>query len=260
MDLAGAPATVAYLQNKAALNAARVISVVDAPAHIAAHLDELNSDPRAFSGPLSADSTRLTLTLAQALNDTHALADFTSTVCIAATSSAGGIDTLTASQIEQLSLSGVTQLVATDHGVDLTSAQQQALGAVRLVIVQPCSGGSVEVIDISRAVCSATSATAGSSANPIQNTRSPTGRTVGPRTHRTATVRRRPGPTTRTVPIARLSTGGTAGRRERRSATNSPKPSMRISFAHLRSTRVRAVCFCDRDRSVRRITSFRHSH
>ena len=151
MGLAGAPVTVAYyLKNKAALDAAGAVSIVDGTAHIAAHLDELNADPQvtsiSFSGPLDANGTPLTLTLAQALNDTHALAAFTSTVCIAATSSAGAIEALTASQIAQLSLSGVTQLVATDQGVDLTAAQKQALGAVRLAIVQPYSGGSVDVI------------------------------------------------------------------------------------------------------------------
>ena len=139
-----------YLQNKAALDAAGPVSIVDGAAHIAAHLDELNADPHvtsiSFSGPLGANGTPLTLTLAQALNDTHALAAFTSTVCIAATSSAGGIEALTASQIAQLSLSGVTQLVATDQGVALTAAQKMALGAVMLAIVQPYSGGSEEVI------------------------------------------------------------------------------------------------------------------
>jgi hypothetical protein len=151
MGLAGAPVTVAYyLQNKAALDAAGAVSIVDGAAHVAAHLDELNADPQvtsiSLSGPLHANGAPLTLTLAQALNDTHALAAFSSTVCIAATSSAGTIEALTASQIAQLSFSGVTQLVATDQGVDLTAAQKQALGTVRVAIVQPYSGGSAEVI------------------------------------------------------------------------------------------------------------------
>ncbi len=46
MVLAGAPATVAYyLQNKAALDAAGAVSIVNGAAHIAAHLDERNADP-----------------------------------------------------------------------------------------------------------------------------------------------------------------------------------------------------------------------
>ena len=76
MALAGASVTVAYyLQNQAALDAAGPISIVDGAAPIAAHFDELNADPEVTSITLSGvGGNVLTLTLAQALNDTHALA------------------------------------------------------------------------------------------------------------------------------------------------------------------------------------------
>ena len=154
MALASASVTVTYyLQNKAALDAAGPFSIADGAASIAAHLDELNADPNvasiSFPGPpFPANGTALTLTLAQVLNDTRALSLFTSTACIAATSSAAGIEALDASQIAQFSRSNcmVTQLKVTDADVDLTAAQKSALGAYNIAIVQPYSGGSVEVM------------------------------------------------------------------------------------------------------------------
>src|SRR5271165_4120168 len=97
--------TVAYyLQNKAALDAAGPVSIVDGAASIAAHLDELNADPRVTSIALSGvGGNVLTLTLAQVLNDTHALAALAQRYSIAATSSAGAIEALSASEIAQLS-------------------------------------------------------------------------------------------------------------------------------------------------------------
>ncbi len=150
MALAGASVTVAYyLQNQAALDAAGPVSIVDGVASIAAHFDELDADPEVTSITLSGvGGNVLTLTLAQALNDTHALAALASLAqpySIAATSSAQSIEALTASQIAQLSASGVTQIKATDQDVDLTAAQKEALGAANLAIVEPFSGGSAEV-------------------------------------------------------------------------------------------------------------------
>ena len=148
MAVAGTSVTVAYyLRNQAALDAAGAVSIVDGAVHVAAHLDELNADPQVTSITLSGvGGNVLTLTLAQALNDTHALAALAKPFSIAVTSSAGAIEALTAGQFAQLSASGVTQFKATDHDVDLTAAQMEALGAANLAIVQPYSGGSVEVI------------------------------------------------------------------------------------------------------------------
>ncbi len=148
MALAGASVTVDYyLNNKAALDAAGPVSIVDGAAHVAAHFDELNADPQVSSISLSGvGGDVLTLTLAQALNDVHALAVLVKPFSIAVTSSSGAIEALTAGQIAQLSASGVTQLKATDQDVELTAVQRQALGAANLAVVQPYSGGSVEVI------------------------------------------------------------------------------------------------------------------
>ncbi|HXZ14716.1 MAG TPA: hypothetical protein VEH77_01855, partial [Roseiarcus sp.] len=149
--MADAPVTVAdYLQNKAALDAAGPVSIVDGAASIAAHLDDLNADPNVTSITLSGvGGNVLTLTLAQTLADTHALAALATPFSIAATSSAGGVEALTTSQIAQLAASGVTQIVATDIDVNLaalTTAQKEALSASNLAIVEPYSGGSVEVL------------------------------------------------------------------------------------------------------------------
>ena len=137
-----------YLKNKAALDAAGPVSIVGSAAHIAAHLDLLNADAQVLSISLNgAGGNVLTLTLAQALNDTHALAVLAKPFSIVATSSAGAIEALTTDQITQLSASGVTELRATDRDVDvLTAAQKEALGAANLAIVEPYSGGSVEVV------------------------------------------------------------------------------------------------------------------
>ena len=148
MTVAGASATVVhYLQNKAALDAAGPVSIVDGVASIAAHFDELNADPQVTSIALSGvGGNGLALTLAQALNDTHAIAALAKPFSIVTMSSAGAIEALSASEIAQLSASGVSQLRATDQNVDLTAAQKKALGAAKLAIVEPYSGGSVEVI------------------------------------------------------------------------------------------------------------------
>src|SRR5271165_3712801 len=124
MVLAGASVTVNYyLNNKAALDAAGRVSIVDSAAHIAAHLDELNIDPQVSSISLSGvGGNALTLTLTQVLNDTHALAVLTEPFSIAVTSSAGAIEALTADQIAQLSASEVTELRATDQDVDVLTA------------------------------------------------------------------------------------------------------------------------------------------
>ena len=151
MTVAVASVTVAsYLHNQSALDAAGRVSIVDGAASIAAHFDELNADPQITAIGLSgAGGNVLTLTLAQTLNDTHALAALVGPFSIAATSSASGIEALTTSQIAQLSASSVTQIVATDEDVNLvtmTTAQREALGAAKLAIVEPYSGGSVEVV------------------------------------------------------------------------------------------------------------------
>src|SRR5271165_4850423 len=98
MALAGASVTVDYyLNNKAALDAAGPVSIIDGAAHVAAHLDELNADPQLSSISLSGvGGNVLTLILAQALNDIHALAVLAKPFSIAVTSSSAAIEALTA--------------------------------------------------------------------------------------------------------------------------------------------------------------------
>jgi len=74
-SVAPSSVTVAYyLQNKTALDATGPVSIVDGASHVAAHFDELNADPEVTSIALNGvGGDVLTLTLAQTLNDTHAL-------------------------------------------------------------------------------------------------------------------------------------------------------------------------------------------
>ena len=96
--------------------------------------------------PRGGGTRTLTLTLAQALNDTRALSildPFTVTVL----DTAAGLQALTATQIADLSSSGVTMLEASDVDVAFTTAQKKALGAAGIALEQPYSGGTVEVIN-----------------------------------------------------------------------------------------------------------------
>ncbi|HXZ16725.1 MAG TPA: hypothetical protein VEH77_12270 [Roseiarcus sp.] len=144
---ANAQVTVAYyLANKALLDAAGNISIVDGASHVAAHFDQLNADPAITSIALNGVGGEvLTLTLAQTLKDTHAVGALKKPFSIAATASAASIEALTPDQIGDLGWSGVTQIVATDQDVDLTNDQHGALGGANIAIVEPLSGGGEEV-------------------------------------------------------------------------------------------------------------------
>src|SRR5208337_2759401 len=73
------PVTVAgYLANRGALDAAGHIAIADTTSNVSASFDRLNADPNVASITLSAAGTpTLSLSVAQALNDTHALSAIT---------------------------------------------------------------------------------------------------------------------------------------------------------------------------------------
>ena len=131
-------------------NASYAIDVTDTPANISANFDALNSDTHVTSiAPRGGGTQTLTLTLAQALNDTRALSildPFTVTVL----GTAVRLRALTAKQIADLSSSGVTLFEASDMDVAFTMAQKQALSAAGIALEQPFRGGSVEVINYRR--------------------------------------------------------------------------------------------------------------
>ena len=87
----------------------------------------------------------LTLSLAQATNDTRALGEILYPYAITIVDSAADLAALTTAAIANLSDLGVTMLQAVDKDVALTTAQKQALGAAGIAFEQPFSGGSVEV-------------------------------------------------------------------------------------------------------------------
>ena len=130
-------------------NGSYAIAVTDTPANVAANFDALNADTHVTSiAPRGGETQMLMLTLAQALNDTRALSildPFTVTVF----DTAAGLQALTATQIADLSSSGVTMLEASDVDVAFTTAQKQALGAAGIALEQPFSGGAMEVITFS---------------------------------------------------------------------------------------------------------------
>ena len=93
MTVASASVRVgSYLKNIATLDAAGTVSIVDGAASIAAHLDELDSDPQVMLITLSGvGGNVLTLTLSQVLHDARALAALTGRYSIAVTGSAAAI-------------------------------------------------------------------------------------------------------------------------------------------------------------------------
>ena len=87
-------ATVAYyLANKATLDAAGNIAIADTAANVSANIDALNADAKVTSIALTDSGTpTLALTVAQALNDTHALGAITNaSYAIAVTDTAANI-------------------------------------------------------------------------------------------------------------------------------------------------------------------------
>ena len=129
-------------------NASYAIAVVDSAANISANFDALNEDPNIASIALAAGGSQtltLTLSLAQATNDTRALGEILYPYAITIADSAADLAALTTAAIANLSDLGVTMLQAVDKDVALTTAQKQALGAAGIAFEQPFSGGSVEV-------------------------------------------------------------------------------------------------------------------
>ena len=86
----------------------------------------------------------LTLTVAEALDDTSALAMIIDPYTITISDTAADLQALSATQIASLSSAGVTLLEATDQDVAFTTTQEQALGAAdraRAALQRRHSGG-----------------------------------------------------------------------------------------------------------------------
>ena len=117
------PVTVAvYLANQAALDAAGNISITDTAADVSASLNALNADADVASITLTnAGTPTLSLTVAPALNDTHALGAITNaSYAIAVTGTAAkvsaNLDALNAdTHVTSIALTGGGRLGADAH-------------------------------------------------------------------------------------------------------------------------------------------------
>jgi len=128
-------------------NASYAIAVADSAANISANIDALNADPHLASMTLTnAGTPRLTLTLAEALNDTAALAKIKSNYTITISDTAANIESLKSAQIASLGSLHVSRISARDASVDLTVAQAVALENNSIPVSAP-SGSRVSVSD-----------------------------------------------------------------------------------------------------------------
>ena len=126
-------------------NSSYAIAVTDTAANVAANIDAINVDSHITSLNLTDDGTpALTLTIAQALNDTAALAEIASPYTITISDTAANIQTLTAAQITTLHNLHVSQISATDTNVGLTTAQAVALENQGVSVSAP--GGSLVTV------------------------------------------------------------------------------------------------------------------
>ena len=130
------------------------LDVVDTAANVSAGLDTLNGDSHVTSIALTDGGTpSLSLTVAQALNDTRALGEIGTPHTITVADTGANISTLTAAQIAGLAAEGVTSIVVTDgvvqqnpFGFELNALQAVALAAAGIHISNPNSSAYYPVI------------------------------------------------------------------------------------------------------------------
>src|SRR5208337_4758665 len=95
-------------------NASYAIAVTDTAANVAANIGALNADSHVTTLNLTDGGTpALTLTIAQALNDTTALAEIASPYTITISDTAAKIQSLTSAQIATLHQLYVSQIAST---------------------------------------------------------------------------------------------------------------------------------------------------
>ena len=128
-------------------NSSYAVGVVDTGADVAANLNGLNADAHVTSVTLTdAGQPTLTLTIAQVLNDTTALAKISNPYFIAIADTAANIQSLTSAQITTLHTTGVSQITATNASVGLSATQAVALENQGISVSAP-AGSLVTVSD-----------------------------------------------------------------------------------------------------------------
>ena len=128
-------------------NSSYAVAVTDTAADVAANLNGLNADGHVTSVTLTdAGQPTLTLTIAQVLSDTTALAEISSPYFIAIADTAANIQALTSAQITTLHAAGVSQIAATNGSVGLSAAQAVALENQFISVSTP-TGALVTVSD-----------------------------------------------------------------------------------------------------------------
>jgi hypothetical protein len=126
------------------------INIDDTAANVSASFDTLNADSHLASITLS-DAGILTLTTAQALDDTNALSSFLTEPTITVSDTAANLGSLTPAEIATLSSEGVTLLNATDTTVPFNLAQRQALGVAGIQLQETLSSGLTELVSYNSA-------------------------------------------------------------------------------------------------------------
>ena len=105
-------------------------SIADTASNVAASLDQLNADMHINSIAFTDGSTpTLTLSIEEALNDTHALSEITSPFAGALADTAANIELITSTQASALQADGYTSIAATSGPVAMTITEATYLSS-----------------------------------------------------------------------------------------------------------------------------------
>ena len=126
-------------------NANYGIAVTDTGANISADFNALNVDAHITTILPTGGSQTLNLSLAQILNDAHALS-LLDPFSITVTDTAANLNTITSADVAAFATDGVTLLASTNSDLSLSVAQRQALGSNKISVLQPYSGGTTETV------------------------------------------------------------------------------------------------------------------
>jgi hypothetical protein len=121
------------------------VTITDTGANISANFNALNDDSLITAITPTGGSQTLTLTVTQMLDDTHALS-LLDPFTIKVTGAAASLDALTAAQIKDFAADGVTTITSTSGDLTLTAAQDAALGAGGISVIEPYAAGTTEVV------------------------------------------------------------------------------------------------------------------
>ncbi len=125
-------------------NSSYQIAVTDTGANVAANFDALNADTYISTIVASDGVQNLDLTVTQMTNDTHAIS-LLDPFSITVMDTSANLNALSSAECD-FAADGVRQIEATDADLSLPLAQEMALGANGISVMQPYSGGTTEVV------------------------------------------------------------------------------------------------------------------